>query len=79
MGVGVRWLSTRYGGNKASAGLCTPPSAKVGMNGARRYGAKLKETKRDHDLNLTPMSYKKNCRSMGSTRGIERMTRDDRK
>ena len=22
MGVGVRWLSTRYGGNKASAGLC---------------------------------------------------------
>ena len=23
MGVGVRWLSTRYGGNKASAGLCS--------------------------------------------------------
>ena len=35
MGVGVRWLSTRYGGNKASAGLCTPPSAKDGVNGAR--------------------------------------------
>ena len=39
--------------------LCTPPSAKVGVNGARRYGAKLIETKRDRDLNLTPMSYKK--------------------
>ena len=51
-----------YRGNKASAGasdLCTPPSAKVGVNGARRYGAKLIETKRDRDLNLTPMSYKK--------------------